>query len=148
MNWRLNPFDKSVEYVGLSALAFLFGAFVAGEVVAPIAPVHRVLSSSILRAVGRYSYALYVFHWPIATWLSWNFEVSSWPPTVLGSHLPGKLLFVAVATALSLVAAWLSWQLFESRILALKSRFPYSAPMRAAASRSTEQAQIPAPPGG
>jgi peptidoglycan/LPS O-acetylase OafA/YrhL len=81
----------------------------------------------VLRAAGRYSYGLYVYH-PIVMW--WivrhapALEESQW-----GSAIGG-----AVG---SIVLAYVSYRFYESRFLALKDRF---APRNGAAQLSVEVA--------
>jgi peptidoglycan/LPS O-acetylase OafA/YrhL len=106
-----------------------------------------VVAVPALRTIGRYSYAMYVFHWPVATWLASDTGLAEWPPTMLGSHLPGKLLFGAVAAAMTFAAAWLSWQLYESQFLKLKERFPYAPAARLVPARAAQPDALPPPPG-
>ena len=78
--------------------------------------------------MGRYSYALYLFHVPIRRFIRDEyFPVASFP-VLFDSPLPGQLLFYVVATAPALALAWLSWHLFEKRILSLNRFFPYRRP--------------------
>lgn len=44
-------------------------------------------------------------------------------PPIFGTSLPGQLVFNLVATGATLVAAVLSWNLFEKHFLKLKDRF-------------------------
>ena len=62
----------------------------------------RVLGSAPLRLIGRWSYGIYLFHWPIAILLG------------LQRFSPG-VQFVVVA-ALSTMAAAVSYELFEQRV--------------------------------
>jgi len=72
-----------------------------------------------LRALGRYSYAIYLFHLPVRTWAARR----------LLKPMPyGQLRYVAtfaVTFAVSIALAIVSWHLFEKQLLKLKSRFPY-----------------------
>lgn len=76
-----------------------------------------------LRLFGRYSYALYLFHYPISAALRDYVLTPSRMPTVLGSSLPSVVFFYLVAGGASLVAAMLSWHLYEQRFLRLKRLF-------------------------
>jgi peptidoglycan/LPS O-acetylase OafA/YrhL len=76
------------------------------------------------RAFGRYSYALYLFHLPIATLLHDHGLAPARFPTLAGSELPGQLIFYLIATAIALAAAMASWNLFERHFLKLKRLFP------------------------
>jgi len=143
----LDPYESWVQCAGFAALALLFGALIAAEVTASLPALHAVVAIPALRTVGRYSYAMYVFHWPVATWLSSTTGLADWPPTMLGSHLPGKLLFGAVAAAVTFAAAWLSWQLYESQFLKLKERFPYAAPATTGPAPAAQPDALPPPTG-
>jgi peptidoglycan/LPS O-acetylase OafA/YrhL len=85
----------------------------------------RALSKRPLVLFGKYSYALYVFHHPLLflkpTWLS-----STLIPPLLGSLLPGRMLFIAGGVGASLGIALLSWHAYEKHFLKLKRLFPYS----------------------
>ena len=143
----LDPYDRWMQCAGFSALALLFGSLIAAEVTAPLPMLHAVVAMPALRAVGRYSYAMYVFHWPVATWLASETGLADWPPTMLGSHLPGKLLFGGVAAAATFAASWLTWHLYESQFLKLKDRFPYGSATRLAPARAAQPGAHPPPPG-
>lgn len=124
---EIDPYNRWMQYAGLSALAVLFGTVIATVATGSTGALRAVTHTRFLRATGRYSYALYVFHVPIATWLAWNTDIASWPPTVLGSYLPGRLLFSGVACIITFAAAIASWHLYESQLLKLKDRVPYGA---------------------
>lgn len=82
----------------------------------------RVFGFGPLRAFGRYSYGLYLFHYPIAA-LARDFLHAAQMPLVLGSSLPSQLVFYAVAGAAAFMAAAVSWHAYEKRFLALKRFF-------------------------
>jgi peptidoglycan/LPS O-acetylase OafA/YrhL len=87
-----------------------------------------VLGSRPLRALGRYSYALYLFHVPIRRWIRDEYFPVAEFPTLLGSPFPGQLLFYLVATGPALLLAWVSWHVYEKQWLKLTRFFPYRAP--------------------
>jgi peptidoglycan/LPS O-acetylase OafA/YrhL len=80
-----------------------------------------LLSSRPLRSVGKYSFGIYVFHPPLIIAIGSLFEASRWVVPTSGAL--GALLLCAkislILTA-SFATAWLSWNLFEKRFLALK----------------------------
>jgi peptidoglycan/LPS O-acetylase OafA/YrhL len=90
-----------------------------------------LFAHSFMRMLGKFSYALYLWHGPVDT-LTRSFFDPNRTELILGSRLPVQLVFTAVAGTLSLIAAWLSWQLIEKHFLALKNRF-------ASRPRQTEQ---------
>ncbi len=136
-----SAYDFWVQTVGFSAFALLFGAVVLSAITATAGtPAHRLYTIGALRWLGKYSYALYLFHWPLAAMLSRRTDIPGSMPSVFGTELPGAMLFFAAAGAISLSAAWLSWQVWESRFLKLKRLFPY-------ANRTALASAAPAPAG-
>jgi peptidoglycan/LPS O-acetylase OafA/YrhL len=112
-----------------TATALMFGAGLALSVTTgPGAPLHRWLTARWLRRVGLYSYSLYVLHAPIIVWLGrhqWNARLF---PEILGSRLPGLLLWSACVGAFCIALSALSYHQFERRFLALKRFVPYTKP--------------------
>ncbi len=84
---------------------------------------NRFLKSSPLRMCGTYSYAMYVFHMPVDTWLR-NRELhpEAWSPWA-GSSTLSLLAYIPLASAATIGMSWLSWRYFEEPILRYKSRF-------------------------
>ena len=79
----------------------------------------RLFSSGPMKAMGKYSYGIYVWHVPILTIANLFFG-----PIILASRNPVvPWAFVATLFGLSFVVAEASYQLFEKRFLALKERF-------------------------
>jgi len=85
-----------------------------------------LLETQALRSIGKYSYAMYLFHWPISL--------------VLHEHISFKLLQsvdyydenilivlflvdMLVVISISYIAAWFSWMLVESKFLNLKRHY-------------------------
>jgi len=119
---------------GFSLLAVLFGGLLILVVTAePGSSLHRAFGSAFLRTFGKYSYGLYLFHLPIRALIRdriygpSNREARFHFPRLLGSELPGQLLFYFVAGAASLGVAWVSFQVFEKQFLKLKRAFPSGA---------------------
>jgi peptidoglycan/LPS O-acetylase OafA/YrhL len=93
----------------------------------PASRVRRLFNAQPLRMLGVYSYALYVFHFPISIWV----QQRLFPELARragASALFMELQYLLVAGGLSLLAAWLSWHLWEKHFLNLKNRFR-SAPV-------------------
>ncbi len=63
--------------------------------------------------MGRRSYGIYVYHWPLVVFGAWLGSVTAIPPAVIGIVLLGLLLVVSEA----------SFRWFESPFLRLKARF-------------------------
>jgi peptidoglycan/LPS O-acetylase OafA/YrhL len=127
-SWR----DPFVQTIGLTVHGVFFGSLLVLAITLPKGHTWpRVLSSRFLRSMGKYSYALYLFHNPVTYAIRFvvrdtvidprNF------PTVAGSQFVGQWLFYALATSATFAAAWLSWNLLEKRMLSLKRFFPSPA---------------------
>ena len=88
----------------------------------------RSMSWAPLRSVGKYSYAMYVCHFPLHKWLG---------IPLLGSAATSPTMLTASAYAIALVVAtyllaWLSFHLYEQHFLRLKQYFlPQHRPVRA-----------------
>lgn len=91
----------------------------------PTARLSQWLSRPAMRAIGRWSYAIYVLH-PIVMVILIK---RGWRPTAgdVGQwwYIPGVLGFTVVAGAISIALGAMSWSMLESRALALKDRVPY-----------------------
>jgi peptidoglycan/LPS O-acetylase OafA/YrhL len=103
----------SYPLAALATAAALIAATAGGRIA-------RQLAFAPLRWFGKYSYGLYVWH-PIVGMLLFHSRVS------LVGETPGParmLAAAAVAFALNIALAWLSFHLWERRFLALKRFFP------------------------
>jgi peptidoglycan/LPS O-acetylase OafA/YrhL len=125
-NDGLSPWHTDVARLGFTAFAVLFAALLVivlhtkeGSLL------YRGLTLAPLRAFGKYSYAIYVFHLLTAFVLARAFILNDWTPTLQGSQIPVNIIFSIVASATSLGLAWVSWQLVEQPLLQLKKRLPY-----------------------
>jgi peptidoglycan/LPS O-acetylase OafA/YrhL len=115
----------TMQRAGYSLIALTAGALLTAALALPA--LHwwpRALSAGWLRAFGKYSYALYLFHLPVMRMVREHI----WAPeqfALLGAPWLGQLAFYGMATAPAFLLAWISWRVFESPVLELKSRFPY-----------------------
>lgn len=94
-------------------------------------PLRWLTERAVLRAVGKVSYAMYVFHVPLdhigVHWL-WFTRPPGGPAPMARVPVAGWCPLTAYCVGLTLVtygAAWVSWHLLEKRCLALKRWFPY-----------------------
>jgi peptidoglycan/LPS O-acetylase OafA/YrhL len=97
---------------GFGSIVFLIGA-------TPGRRLARWLDLWPLRSLGRYSYAIYCFHWPVYLVVMSSFGQRSETP----GYAAHFLALIGGAVAATLILAFASWHLFEKRILALKHRF-------------------------
>jgi len=81
---------------------------------------HKFLSHSLMRSIGRVSYGMYIFHWIIITAIYEN----NWLEQGGYFYKHGITLLVCVSTSYAI--AWISFRFFEQPVLNLKERFaPY-----------------------
>ncbi len=124
--------DPVIQTVGFSAVAVAMGSCIAWALDVDGVPgaLERPLSARPLRMLGKYSYCLYIVHYPLMGVLDlvWaHFRIASlWRP--FGSSLPSWLAYGTVLVAGSLAVAAVSWRVLESRMLALKDRFDVAGP--------------------
>jgi len=99
----------------------LAGMGVSGLVMRTVAAPEscRLFAHNLFKQVGKYSYGMYMFHYPIIYYVARHYVPHSWPPL---------LIFAAVfALSMSVVAplAVLSFRFYETPFLKLKEKFDY-----------------------
>jgi peptidoglycan/LPS O-acetylase OafA/YrhL len=110
--------------IGITAFALLGGSLVAWSQYHP-PRLQRFLTLRALRAAGKYSYGMYVYH--LLLFVALRHEVLlHFPQKGDGLPLGWALLVMATGALATLLVAKLSYDLFESRFLALKRFFPAS----------------------
>jgi peptidoglycan/LPS O-acetylase OafA/YrhL len=127
---RLIYNDPIVSTIGYSFIAAMFAALIGIVITAPPGNwLRRVMSSFPPVFLGKYSYGLYVVHVPIIMFLSEAGFSARMFPRLLGSSLPGVMVFCAVGGMLSLGCAVAIYHLWEAPFLRLKRYFPYAKAM-------------------
>jgi peptidoglycan/LPS O-acetylase OafA/YrhL len=125
---RLAALDGPSYTVGYTLIAIVFGALLLKSLSArPGSAFGRLVAAPPLRSAGKYSYAMYLVHLPIAWLLFQRTDLAVSVPTLFGSHVPGELAFAAAAAVPTFALAWLSWRLLEGPLLRLKTLFPYAS---------------------
>lgn len=107
--------------VGLSSAALCFAALLLMAVTG--SPLRRLFQGSALRALGRISYCLYLVHQPISGLLHGALLGSR--PDI--SNAP-QLAVTVLALLASVAFAWLSWTVFESRLIEIGHSWTYTSP--------------------
>jgi peptidoglycan/LPS O-acetylase OafA/YrhL len=109
--------------VRAALILLLLASLVVWTLIAP----ERSATASFFRSrfmvfLGTYSYGLYVYHHFISYYLTTNrtdLELAGW----LGSHEAAMALQALLGASVSLIVAYLSYELFEKRFLRLKRLF-------------------------
>jgi peptidoglycan/LPS O-acetylase OafA/YrhL len=114
--------DPAIATIGFTLIALAY----AGLLLAALrqgAWLDRVLSFRLLRIFGRYSYAMYLFDFPLTVFLSpkRDFFIAATHSFAIGSAV-----FLIFCLLVNLLVAAASFHLVESPILRLKSRFNYA----------------------
>jgi len=119
--------DKWFFGLNLSIRAGFFGSLLVLAVASKPWTVWGWLwRTPLLRFFGKYSYAMYVFQWPLIVLLAPIVTAESLCSRT-GSVFGGRLAYLALMTATTTGLAVLSWQLYEKHFLALKSKFGTSS---------------------
>jgi peptidoglycan/LPS O-acetylase OafA/YrhL len=103
--------------------AAFFGALIVLAITAkPASWSARFWNSRVLRHLGKYSYGMYVFQYPLIPLLAALFTAESLT-LALGSALWGRLSYIALMFAATWLAALVSWHFYEKHFLKLKTFF-------------------------
>jgi len=112
--YNLNPV---VLLVGMFPLGLVFGCFLIVLLTGPGSGLLRVFfRNRVLRFIGRISYGIYVFHWPIML-----ISKEVWPETIEDFWLR-QIIFLMFVTTCSVAVAYLSFRYFEAPILSQKNK--------------------------
>jgi peptidoglycan/LPS O-acetylase OafA/YrhL len=110
--------------VGLLLVHGFFSACLVLVLAGHLAP--RLLGSAPLRACGRWSYGMYLFH-PMLLQIYFALPGRGFWPLLFGAAIPKQLLVTGVTIPASAAIAALSWNLYEQPFLRLKRFFPMGA---------------------
>ena len=140
---RLLDPDGFPNAVPMRAVGFTFTAavgtlLIACALVAPASSaLGRFCASGVLRVLGRYAYALYLFHVLVAL----AFKLSGFTVPRLqswtGSLFVAEVVFTLVVGAAVVAVAALSWRTVEQPRLRLKDLVPYTSAPHGAMTRAT-----------
>jgi peptidoglycan/LPS O-acetylase OafA/YrhL len=123
--WRgMEYSDPIIAVAGFPLLALCYGALLVLTLTAD-GWWARAMRRPALRSWGKYSYGLYLLHYPML-WAMDQKLANVWSLralTIGGSQLPVVVLRATIGVPLAYAAAWLSYQLYERHFLALKRRF-------------------------
>jgi peptidoglycan/LPS O-acetylase OafA/YrhL len=118
--------EKVFSIIGYTIIATAVASLIAVLLTAePRSWLLRLFSGRILIFLGKYSYGLYVLHMPVISILEANGLQATLFPRVLGSSLPGVLVFCVIGGIVSVLCAMASYHFWEARFLRLKRYLPY-----------------------
>ncbi|MGP0069167.1 MAG: acyltransferase family protein [Isosphaeraceae bacterium] len=116
----MSKMDGPVLVLRSTLSAGFFGAILILAVNAPQATLAgRCCNIRFLRFFGKYSYGLYVFHYPLIPLFDRLFP-SEYLATCLSSVLLGRLVYTTLAISMSVLVAMLSWHAYEKHFVGLK----------------------------
>ena len=105
-------------------MAFALGIMLAASRDLHGMPVQQ-LSGRFLTTLGKYSYAMYVFHWPIVHLARAIVNRLFIPPRIVPYEAFDSVLITILTIAITLPLSMLSWSLYERRWLSLKRYVSY-----------------------
>lgn len=113
-----------VQLVGYSLCALLFSCLLWLSVRAQSRRIgaFRILDTAFLQSFGKYSYGIYLFHYPFTAYMA-DHSAARWVSASSTGWVPKLLLWQAAGIAVCYAMGWLSFHLFEKHFLRLKSRF-------------------------
>lgn len=115
----------------ISLVGIFFGGCLALAICLPQESLmHRFLGSSFLRFFGKYSYCLYVCHFPLIVFFARTGLHGNHLTKVLHNQLLAVVAVNGIAFAASITVALASWNLFEKQWLKLKNLPFLSTPGR------------------
>lgn len=106
--------DHVISTVGFSLIAIAYGALL----ILAVGPLSSLFSSRILRGFGKYSYGMYLYHFPLTA-------VTEHAKPFFARFPFGSIMYVGACLAMNFAIAALSFHVFEQPILKLKKRFEY-----------------------
>jgi peptidoglycan/LPS O-acetylase OafA/YrhL len=120
-------FNDNITIVfGIFMVAAFTGAllpFIAREV--PNTSVARVLCAFPLRAAGKYSYGIYLFHEVLRVPLQLAIPVDILRARLGIGELAGNIVWMGLFLSVSCAVAFMSWHLYEKQCLKLKQYFAF-----------------------
>lgn len=111
-----------------SWLAFLYGAFLLIPLIHPGGILATLLRLRMLRKIGLIAYGIYIYHMAVLG-LTHGFLLGASPVIRTGTDA----LVTSAAFFLTILTAWLSYELLEKRILSFGRSMPYLSPEEGAA---------------
>ena len=116
----IEPDDPWILTIGMTLLLGLYSSLLMLAVTArPRSCLDGIISTQALVSLGKYSYAVYIFHYPITMALGFYFGLPG--PSRLGE----QLAFAVMCLGISIGLALMSWHFVEQPFHRLKLYFEY-----------------------
>lgn len=106
--------DRLIYTLGISILAAAFGALLT----LGLGPLGGLFSTRVLRIFGKYSYGIYLYHFPLTA-------VFEHAKPFFNRYPLGSVTYVVSCLAINLAIAAFSFHMIEQPILGFKKRFEY-----------------------
>ena len=116
-------FDLRLNYLniaGFTSISIFFTWVLYLTFSNPRSIFQKILLISPLKFFGKYSYGIYVFHFPVMFLLHPTIEKWLWP--LFGSRIPETLLLICIEVIIAVIV----YHLYEKHFLKLKKFFPYA----------------------
>jgi peptidoglycan/LPS O-acetylase OafA/YrhL len=117
--------SKEVASVGYTIVALASASLIALSLATP--SLKAVFEGGPLRWLGKYSYGIYVFHFPVLA-LAAHLRLPARLSGPSAGDIP-QFILSGTALAISIVLAVISFHFYESKFLGLKKYFRYSYPV-------------------
>lgn len=116
--------EATVQRYAYTAFGVLYGCLLIFALSAPASNWYRrAMEFAPLRSYGKYSYAIYIFHWALSVLLFEHIAPLGKLTEMSGSENAALVGRVVIVAAASWVIAFLSWHAYEKHFLKLKHRF-------------------------
>ncbi len=112
-----NGAHHEMTRIGLMICTTLYTCLLAYIFLSDRSVIKSFLKTSVLRSLGRYSYGIYIFHSPVMMLIVrklYSYDLSYWY---------AHIILLLSGTIISFMLAYLSYNLFEKRILRLKDKY-------------------------
>ena len=111
-----------LAFIGYTTFAAMFGILVYELAYGNTNWLKKIFSGNILRFLGRISYGLYMFHWPVHYFFRKPLFIF-FNDSLHISTVYNQILIAFITTAVSIVFSLISYYFFEMKFLRLKENF-------------------------